>query len=79
MDVSTVKKKETSSDLDSEGFPREDGVLVIFAGRESKRVEKIRFREVNSAAPSTPSYMKWADTPITFDQADHPPHIPHPG
>ena len=54
-------------------------MLVIFAGRESKRVEKIRFREVNSAAPSTPSYMKWADTPITFDQSDHPPHIPHPG
>src|ERR1043165_816142 len=27
------KKKEGSPDLDSEGFPREDGVLVIFAGR----------------------------------------------
>src|SRR3954465_3232059 len=23
--------------------------------------------------------MKWADIPITFDQSDHPPHIPHPG
>src|SRR3954466_970240 len=23
--------------------------------------------------------MKWADVPITFDQSDHPPHIPHPG
>src|SRR4051812_48180804 len=29
------KKKESSPDLDSEGFPREDGVLVIFAGRET--------------------------------------------
>ena len=54
-------------------------MLVVFAGRESKRVEKIRSREVNSAAPTIPSYMKWADVPITFDQSDHPPHIPHPG
>ena len=54
-------------------------MLVIFVGRESKRVEKIRFREVNSAAPSTPSYMKWDDTPITLDQLDNPPHITHPG
>src|ERR1041384_3398206 len=23
--------------------------------------------------------MKWADFSITFDQSDHPPHIPHPG
>ena len=73
------KKKADSPNLDSEGFPREDGVLVVFAGRESKRVEKIRSREVNSAAPAIPSYMKWADIPITFDQSDHPPHIPHPG
>src|ERR1041384_7194149 len=73
------KKKEGSPDLDSEGFPREDGVLVIFAGREMKTVEKLRFREFNLAAPAVPSYMKWADVPITFDKSDHPPHIPHPG
>ena len=79
QDKGTGKKKEESSDLDSEGFPREDGVLVIFAGRETKRGEELRVREVNSAAPLVPSYMKWADTPITFDQSDHPPHIPHPG
>src|SRR3954471_15048397 len=79
QDKETGKKKAASPDLDSEGFPREDGVLVIFAGQESKRVEKIRFRDVNSAAPSTPSFMKWADTPITFDQSHHPPRIPHPG
>jgi hypothetical protein len=73
------KKKEGSPELDSEGFPQEDGVLVIFAGRETQRVEKIRFREVNTAAPAVPNYMKWSDVPITFDKSDHPPHIPHPG
>ena len=78
-DKNKGKKKANCPELDSEGFPREDGVLVVFAGRESRRVEKIRSREVNSVAPSTPSYIKWADVPITFNQSDHPPHIPHPG
>ena len=54
-------------------------MLVIFAGRETQRVEKIRFREVNMAAPPVPNYIKWSDVPITFDKSDHPPHIPHPG
>ena len=35
--------------------------------------------EVNEAAPLVLSYMKWADTTVTFDQSDHPPHIPNPG
>src|SRR3954466_9952108 len=62
QDKGTGKKKEESLDLDSEGFPREDGVLVIFAGRETRRVEKPRTREVNSVAPSVSSYLKWTDT-----------------
>src|SRR4051812_49809314 len=56
QDKNTGKKREESLDLDSEGFPREDGVLVIFAGRETRRVEKLSAREVNSVAPSVPSY-----------------------
>ena len=26
-----------------------------------------------------PSYLKWSETPITFDRADHPDHVPQPG
>ena len=30
-------------------------------------------------ALATPSYLKWSQTPITFDQSDHPTHIATPG
>ena len=30
-------------------------------------------------APATPSYLKWPQTAITFDQSDHPTHIATPG
>ena len=30
-------------------------------------------------APATPSYLKWSQTAITFDQSDHPKHIATPG
>ncbi|KAM3368358.1 hypothetical protein ACQJBY_016725 [Aegilops geniculata] len=30
-------------------------------------------------APTTPSYLKWSQTAITFDESDHPTHIATPG
>ena len=30
-------------------------------------------------APAMPSYLKWSQTAITFDQSDHPTHIATPG
>jgi hypothetical protein len=38
-------------------------------------------REVNAAALSeaVPNFLKWSETPITFDRKDHPDHIPQPG
>ena len=30
-------------------------------------------------APARPSYLKWSQTAITFDQSDHPTHIATPG
>ena len=30
-------------------------------------------------APATPSYLKWSQTAITFDQSDHPARIATPG
>ncbi|KAM3401590.1 hypothetical protein ACQJBY_005977 [Aegilops geniculata] len=30
-------------------------------------------------APATPSYLKWSQTAITFDQSDHPTQIATPG
>ncbi|KAI4972761.1 hypothetical protein ZWY2020_003686 [Hordeum vulgare] len=31
------------------------------------------------AAPSAPTYLKWSQITITFDQSDHPTHVPTPG
>jgi hypothetical protein len=28
---------------------------------------------------AAPAYLDWSDKPITFDQADHPDHVPSPG
>ena len=52
---------------------------MIFADVESKSRLKVINREVNMVAPATPSYLKWSQTAITFDQSDHPTHIATPG
>ena len=52
---------------------------MIFADVESKSRLKVINREVNMVAPATPSYLKWSQTAITFDQSDHPAHIATPG
>ncbi|KAI4980446.1 hypothetical protein ZWY2020_020931 [Hordeum vulgare] len=36
-------------------------------------------REVNMATPPSPKFLKWSQTAITFDQSDHPAHVPTPG
>ena len=64
-----------------EAFPEHD-VLMIFGGPtacESKRKQKTTRREVFAAEPATPTYLRWSDSPITFDRADHPTHVPQPG
>ena len=44
-----------------------------------RRLQKVRFSEVRAAASSIPRKLKWASTPIIFDQGDHPASIPRPG
>jgi hypothetical protein len=36
-------------------------------------------REVCSVKVVAPVYLDWSDKPITFDQGDHPDHVPSPG
>ena len=53
-------------------------VNYIFEGSEAyegKRKQKLTYREVMLAAPSTPEYLPWSEVPISFDQMDHPDHI----
>ena len=67
-------KVEDKEDGD-EGYPRVNFTMMIFADVESKSRLKVINQEVNMVAPVTPSYLKWSQTAITFDQSDHPTHI----
>ncbi|KAI4988672.1 hypothetical protein ZWY2020_035912 [Hordeum vulgare] len=57
-------------------FPQVHATLMIFADVESKSRVKLVNREVNTTTPSTPMFLKWSQTAITFDQSDHPAHVP---
>ena len=36
-------------------------------------------REVYTAGPTTPAFLRWSESTITFDRTDHPDAVPHPG
>ena len=51
-------------------FPDVDRCLVIIGGLEdecTRRLQKVRLREVCAAASSIPRRLKWASTPIIYD------------
>ena len=79
------KEKEKEADKaesegeDDDGYPHVNSTLMIFADVENKSRLKVINKEVNMVAPATPSYLKWSQTTITFDQSDHPVHIATPG
>ena len=65
-----------------ESFPQVDRCLVIIGGLEddcSRRQQKVRLGEVCAAGSAIPRKLKWASTPIIFDQDNHPVSIPRPG
>ena len=55
---------------------------MIFGGStayDSKRRQKVARREVYTAQPATPPFLRWSESSITFDRTDHPDTVPHPG
>ena len=51
---------------------------MIFGGSDaiySKRQHKVRYREACTTETAVPSLLSWSESPITFDQRDHPSHI----
>ena len=55
---------------------------MIFGGSDaiwSKRQHKVRYREACAAESAIPSFLSWSESPITYDQRDHPSHIARPG
>ena len=51
------------------------GIHAIY----SKRQYKLRYREACAAESAIPCFLSRSDSPITFDQRDHPSHVAQPG
>jgi len=51
---------------------------MIFGGSDAiwtKRQHKVRYREACATESAIPSFLSWSESPITYDQRDHPSHI----
>jgi len=51
---------------------------MIFSGSDAvwtKRQHKVRYREACAAELAIPSFLSWSESPITYDQRDHPSHV----
>ena len=65
-----------------DAFPTPNGALMIFVGStayDSKQRQMVARREVYTTAPATPAFLRWSESAITFDRANHPDAVPHPG
>ena len=55
---------------------------MIFGGStayDSKRRQKVARREVYTAQPTTPPFLRWSESAISIDWTDHSDTVPHPG
>jgi hypothetical protein len=55
---------------------------MIFGGtsaRRSRRKHKRILQDIYHTETIVPSYLRWSETAVTYDRADHPDHIPQPG
>ena len=44
-----------------------------------KHQHKVRYREACAAETAVPSFLSWSESPITFDQRDHPSCVTRSG
>ncbi|KAI4984173.1 hypothetical protein ZWY2020_046545 [Hordeum vulgare] len=73
------KDHEQDEEDKADPFPQVHATLMIYANVERKSQLKLVNREVNMATPTNPKFLKWSQIAITFDQSDHPAHVPTPG
>ena len=55
---------------------------MIFGGSvayDSKRRQKVACREVYTTKPAMPTFLRWSESAITFDRADHLNSVPYTG
>ena len=63
------------------GFPTLDSCLMIFGGLaayDSKCYQKLARRKVYMNEPAAPTFHRWSESAVTFDQTDHPESVPQP-
>ena len=55
---------------DGDNFPNPEECIMIFGGSDaiySKSQHKVRYREACIAETAIPSFLRWSESPITFD------------
>jgi hypothetical protein len=60
-------------------FTGEKAVMSIYSGpipHESQCKLKLTSQAVNAVCPATPEYIRWSESPITFNRTDHSDSIP---
>jgi hypothetical protein len=63
-------------------FLEEKAIMLIYDGlapHESRHKLKFTGRAINSVSTVVLEYLRWSESPITFDRMDHPGSIPKPG
>jgi hypothetical protein len=63
-------------------FPEVHDCFMIYGGQVANASawhRKQERRKVYSVKVAASVYLDWSDKPITFDEADHPDHVPSPG
>ena len=53
--------------------------VVFVTEPEDKQSQHRRSMEVNAVMPAVPTWMNWADQPISWNSSDHPGIMPNPG
>jgi hypothetical protein len=77
-----ANNNDKKEDHNAEDFPEVHDCYMIYGEQvenASARHRKQERREVCSVKVAAPVYLDWSDKPITFDQGDHPDHVPSPG
>jgi len=75
-------KKGGAASKDGDGFPDPEECIMIFGGSDatySKRQHKVRYREACVAETAIPTFLRWLESLIIFNQRDHPSHVARPG
>ena len=74
-------KKGGTIGKDGDVFPDANECIMIFGGSDAiwtKYQHKVCYRETCTIETVVPSFLSWSESPITFDQRDHPSDVVRP-